>query len=122
MNKPVKPATLFPDAEQIAKPSTALVVVPGADVAGSVHVGVEARAGRREHVQFNDPDYWSKSPDVILQEQPATAVYINTTGALVIRQEAAWDQDDDTYVFIAKSNQQAFLDKLCDVLGIMSAP
>ena len=121
MNKPVKPSTLFPDAEHVAKSSTALVVVPGADVAGA-EVDTGYRAGAGGEPEWDAADFWSKSSDVVLQDQPATAIYINPTGGLVIRQEASWDRDEDSFIHIAKVNHQEFLDRLCDVLGIMSAP
>jgi len=59
---------------------------------------------------------WNDSESVILKRQPATAVYWNAAGDLVIRQQC-WPEDDPVIV-IAESNAQAFLDKLCDAMGI----
>jgi hypothetical protein len=40
---------------------------------------------------------WLNDNSVVLREQPETAVYFNADGALVIRQRAAWNQDDDPF-------------------------
>jgi len=64
---------------------------------------------------------WLNDNSVVLREQPETAVYFNRDGALVIRQRAAWNQDDDPFVFISPANIGEFLDKLTDICGIGSA-
>jgi len=51
---------------------------------------------------------WSKDESVIIRQQRATAVYVNTRGEIVIRQEMDWDEDEDTFVFIARSNAEEF--------------
>ena len=63
---------------------------------------------------------WLTDDSVVLQEQPQTAVYFNSTGGLVIRQRAAWDQEDDTFVLIAPQSIAEFIDKLTDVAGVPS--
>jgi hypothetical protein len=62
---------------------------------------------------------WS-GEDVIIHEQPATAVYFNPQGALVIRQRASDYDYHDPFVYIGPDHIEAFLDKLCDVCGIPS--
>jgi hypothetical protein len=57
---------------------------------------------------------------VVLREQRATAIYRNTAGDLVIRQERAWNEEEDPFIVITQQNEQEFLDKLCDFLGIPS--
>jgi len=49
------------------------------------------------------------------------AVYWNTRGDLVIRQERDWSENDDPFLVIGRDNVDAFLDRLCDVVGIPSA-
>jgi hypothetical protein len=61
---------------------------------------------------------WS-GENVVIREQPATAIYFNPEGALVIRQKAAYP-DNDPFVYIGADHIEAFLDKLCDVCGIPS--
>jgi hypothetical protein len=63
---------------------------------------------------------WLNDNSVVLREQPETAVYFNADGALVIRQRAAWNQDDDPFVFISPANIGEFLDKLTDICGVPS--
>jgi hypothetical protein len=52
----------------------------------------------------------------------STAIYFNTRGELVIRQEADWNEDTDTVLVIAKNNIEEFLDKLTDICGVPSFP
>lgn len=69
----------------------------------------------------NSEDFdWNDSPSVVLKEQPATAIYWNARGDLVIRQQG-WP-DDDSVILISENNAQAFLDKLCDAMGIPGFP
>jgi hypothetical protein len=64
---------------------------------------------------------WDADDIVVLHEQPRTALYFNPNGALVIRQESFW-LEDDLFVFIAREYLDSFVDKLTDMLGIPSAP
>lgn len=64
---------------------------------------------------------WS-SEAVITPEQLAVAAYFNPAGDLVIRQERAWYQEDDSVVIVHRGNVASFIDKLTDVLGIPGAP
>lgn len=50
-----------------------------------------------------DEDFDWKGPDVIIQTQPATAVYRNVHQAVVIRQEAM-NGNDDQFVFFATAD------------------
>jgi len=61
---------------------------------------------------------WSDTESVILPEQPATAVYFNPRGELIIRQKR-WP-DDDSFIYIAPDFVSEFIDKLCDIIGIPS--
>lgn len=61
---------------------------------------------------------WSGSDSIIAREQRNTAAYFNKDGDLVIRQEAAWNDTEDSFVIVAKPNIDTFIDKLTDVLGI----
>jgi hypothetical protein len=69
----------------------------------------------------NDFDWSSNNEDIVLREQRALAVYWNTRGDLVIRQERDWSENDDPFLVIGRDNVDAFLDRLCDVVGIPSA-
>jgi hypothetical protein len=64
---------------------------------------------------------WFKDESVILEEQLPVAVYFNERDHLVIRQRDPWHGDEDTFIYIAPQNIDAFIDKLTDVVGIPSA-
>ena len=61
---------------------------------------------------------WSDADAVALAEQYETAIYWNPKGDLVIRQRH-W-HDDDSLIFISKTNVGEFVDRLCDAVGIPS--
>jgi hypothetical protein len=66
---------------------------------------------------------WCNDESIAISEeiQIATAVYRNRSGDVVIRQEAQWpDEDSDPFMIIAERNLQAFIDRLCDIAGILS--
>jgi hypothetical protein len=67
-----------------------------------------------------DPDRfdWADEENIVLPEQRATAVYFNKAGELIIRQQAAWDDDGDSFIFVSKRFQDEFIDKLTDAMGI----
>lgn len=61
---------------------------------------------------------WDNDPSILFQRQPATAMYENPCGGLVIRQEADWNEEGDIVVTIAPDLRNRFLDHLCDMQGI----
>jgi hypothetical protein len=61
--------------------------------------------------EFEDFD-WSNDPSIVLRSQPATAIYHNGSGGLVIRQERSWCEDSDPYVHISPENAVAFMEAL----------
>jgi len=67
---------------------------------------------------------WRDDPTVVLQEQPATAVYINTFGSIIIRQHM-WP-DDDVHVMVrpehAKTLAEAIQRAARSALNEMAAP
>ena len=76
-----------------------------------------ATASPVEDLGFN----WSRDKDaVILEHQPAIAVYWNDAGGLTIRQEREWNEEEDHVVHIGRDNIDAFIDKLTDICGIPS--
>lgn len=60
--------------------------------------------------QPDDDFNWHTDDSVILREQRATAVYRNRHGELIIRQQAAWDDEEDTFVYVTPENVTAFLE------------
>jgi hypothetical protein len=71
-----------------------------------------SRAGDDE---FN----WEADNIVVFHEMPRTAIYWNQNGALVIRQQRHYD-DEDVFVFISPDSIGSFIDKLTDFVGIPS--
>ena len=64
-------------------------------------------------ITSTDSDFdWREDECVVLKEQLAVAVYPNSHGAIVIRQERAWDEDSDTLILIQPSSAKAVADAL----------
>jgi hypothetical protein len=61
---------------------------------------------------------WSDPRLTTIEEQPQTAIYINASGSLVIRQ--CRYPDDDAIVIITRGALDDFLEKVTDVGGIPS--
>jgi hypothetical protein len=61
--------------------------------------------------EFEDFD-WHEDPSVVLRSQPATAIYHNPMGHLVIRQERSWSEESDPYVMISPENAVTFMEAL----------
>jgi hypothetical protein len=60
-----------------------------------------------------DEDVWrGDNPDMVIPSQPAIQMYFNDHRQVVIRQEAAWNDDEDSYVFLAIENIDRFIAKL----------
>lgn len=60
----------------------------------------EASAGAaaaEPETEFN----WNTDDSVVLNDQPATVVYVNKAGGVVIRQERSWDQEEDSVVYLS---------------------
>jgi ABC-type Zn uptake system ZnuABC Zn-binding protein ZnuA len=72
---------------------------------------VLAAAGPTKERDFEDFD-WHDDPSVVLRTQPATAIYHNGNGHIVIRQERSWAQEDDPYVMISPENAVTFMEAL----------
>jgi hypothetical protein len=106
-----KPAGLFPDKPDALTPTSS--AQPTAE-----YSAVQER--RDDSDDFN----WNDDPSIILRPQPGVAVYYNKANELVIRQEALPGHDEDHFVYVTSENQDTFIDKLTDALGIpsMGAP
>ena len=64
-------------------------------------------------------DWNSQDPEagIVLRQQPATAVYLNTYGHLVLRQEDQYGDRDDC-ITIAPANVGAIAEAMFDAAGI----
>src|SRR5947207_7779536 len=101
MNAPVNPTQLelVPDDASLGHDDNA-PVNPG-NIAK--RIVAERLAGPAAPPRDEDFD-WIADETIILREQRATAVYHNKGGDIVIRQQAAWDDEADTFVFITAEN------------------
>ncbi|RWE29791.1 hypothetical protein [Mesorhizobium sp.] len=44
---------------------------------------------------------WVNGQEVIIEHQAAIAVYTNAAGGIAIRQERAWDEEEDTFIILS---------------------
>jgi hypothetical protein len=65
---------------------------------------------------------WAHDDSVVIREQPATAVYTNTSGDIVIRQANAQGDDDDAFIFLRPENVQALVDTMLAELSTEKPP
>jgi hypothetical protein len=73
---------------------------------------VLAQAGPpRPEVEFEDFN-WHDDPSVVLKSQPATAIYYNPNGCIVIRQERSLAEESDPFVYITPENAVTFMEAL----------
>ena len=92
-------------------------------------VSAEAKIADRdqEHPQANEGktkkevefEWDTNNEDVIVPEQRTTAVYVNRWGQAVIRQEKAWDEEDDAFVIVDRAHLPALISRL---QGIVDRP
>jgi hypothetical protein len=68
----------------------------------------------RDEVVSEEDFNWNTDDSIILKEQRATAVYHNKVGELIVRQQASWDDDRDTFVYITPENCNAFMDGIAE--------
>jgi hypothetical protein len=65
---------------------------------------------------------WTHDDAVVLHEQPAVAVYTNPRNEVVIRQACAWDEDDDTVIFVLPENAKAVADAIMAAAARLQPP
>jgi hypothetical protein len=63
---------------------------------------------------------WHDDSAVVLREQPATAIYPNRNGAIVIRQEHPWDEDSDTIVILQPQNARRVANAILEVAALLA--
>jgi hypothetical protein len=75
---------------------------------------IDKPAGSEEENQPGKFDWKRDSDAIVCQKQPRTAVYENSRDQVVIRQEANWDEQDDSYVVFNKSTIPDLIRSLAD--------
>jgi hypothetical protein len=111
MNKPID-NTLFADVAPSPDPRSAPSPAPvQPDPKAVAAVEMLAVAAKPAPEPGGDIDWTSANPDIVVPCQPTTAVYENPYGAIVIRQEAPYP-DDDPFVFIRPEYLPALIGRL----------
>ena len=64
-----------------------------------------------------DFDWDDNADDIVQQSVERVAIFTNPNGDLVIRQERCWDQEDDTWIIIARGNVGAAIAKMRGAIG-----
>jgi hypothetical protein len=64
---------------------------------------------------------WINDENIVVHEQHGLAVYPNLKGHVVIRQEAAWDDNDDPFFTLAPAHAVAFCQAVLDAAGVAAA-
>jgi hypothetical protein len=68
-------------------------------------------------------DFWTPdNEDLVVPEQPAIAIYQNSWGQVVIRQEGDWNDDEDEYIRIGPQSLPAVIGRLQAFLREQPAP
>ena len=62
-------------------------------------------------------DWSDDDDDVVVPEQPAIACYTNPTGAVVLRQRGAWNDDDDAWIWFSPEHARAIANAILEVAG-----
>jgi hypothetical protein len=73
-----------------------MVVIPSSEKAGIA-------AARCEMNTSDDFNWYNKDDSIVVRHQPATAVYTNPHGEVVVRQQDQYGDEDD-FIYIAKDN------------------
>src|ERR1700758_5073710 len=97
MNRQIRPEQLALDPDQDVKPAA--------------QKAPTTQSAEPDDFDWNNPDEVS----IILHEQRATAAYRNRQGELIIRQRAAFDEEHDSFLYVAPENEIAFLEGLAAV-------
>ena len=111
----------MPQRSPTCSVATEVAATPVPETAKATQEAAEAKLAailaKREEDRFD----WWKDDSIVVERQMSIAIYFNSRGHLVVRQEAEWNEDEDTFIYIAPQNIAAFIDRLCDVGGIPSA-
>jgi hypothetical protein len=84
----------------------------------------ESKGAKPRLTPTPEPDFdWSpENPDIMMPEQRSTAVYLNRWQQVCIRQERAWDEDEDPYLCISVEHVPSLIDRLQALMREASRP
>jgi hypothetical protein len=100
------------DQRPASVPASASVEPASAPASGQLLASVPPATPKEDRFD------WASDEVVVLREQPATAIYHNPAGGLVIRQRSPyWDDDDDPFICVNAELIDGFLDRLLEICG-----
>jgi hypothetical protein len=62
-----------------------------------------------EEEPYDESDWSSSAPNIVIHHQPRTKVYTNINDQIVIRQERDWCENDDPFVYFSRENVPALI-------------
>jgi hypothetical protein len=62
-------------------------------------------------------DWNGKNDDIVVQSQSAIAIYENPRREVVIRVQRSWDEEEDSFVIISRSNVQSVIEAIKALIG-----
>ena len=66
---------------------------------------------------LRDPDFdWATDDSVILERRSALAVYVNSRAEVVLRMQAEWNEDDDSFVAFPFNDAEMVASRIMDLV------
>jgi hypothetical protein len=107
-------ANLFPPEQP---PSRALAVIQPV-----IPPPPEAKPDLEPESEYTDFDWEKHSDDIVQYASCDVAMYFNNQKFRVIRRRRYWDEEDDAFISISPGCQEAFLERLTQLMGVPTFP
>jgi hypothetical protein len=66
---------------------------------------------------MSDDFDWTDANNVVVHSQPATAVYLNPYGQVVVRQEGHYGPDEDQWIYVSTENVPIVTQAMLEAAG-----
>jgi hypothetical protein len=70
---------------------------------------------------MSDEFSWNDTDSLVVRQQNAIAVYANPNGDLVVRRKQDWNEEDDVWIVIARTQVRTVIDAMERVLKDIEA-
>jgi len=70
---------------------------------------------------MSDEFNWNETDSMVVRSQSAIAVYANPAGDLVVRRQQEWNENEDVFIVIAKTQVRTVIDAMERVLKEIEA-
>jgi hypothetical protein len=70
---------------------------------------------------MSDEFSWNDTDSLVVRQQNAIAVYANPNGDLVVRRKQDWNEEDDVWIVIARTQVRTVIDAMNRVLKDIEA-